>query len=836
MPGQPLTYDGVNISIKYKIDQDWQQYKISTIARFLQHVIQHHKLSILDYLQDMGHDPFFLVAATGLGKTVAVPPHIFLRMCEKFYRGAKVGTVNVQMPRVYVVEPRIPIAVEEMEHMNHLFAEYIRSSGMADVPSNPVLFGSVTSATGQIHPQAPIKFVTTGILGLLAENGDLEAGRDRVIIDEAHVTVEQNGDVELAIAICRDRGVVVDYMSATVDTRNIRQVLGVQNVIVADKQRFPIWLHNLKVPLEECVVELVEQTLVNPRPDSQYFPTDAYPHKGEVLQGVLESTDRASGMLIVVNSFQSETSDINRFAKMIEAAHYNHPTQQVVVLKLASAIIRDSAKRAAFEQQMATIQRRRQRYVIIATSVVEMGITYPTLDFVVTMDSGFQNETIEDVTLPRLVPLGPNALKQRVGRVGRKRAGIGYITREVGADYTELDDDKLNGNGLRYEAIKLPLATAPLTKLALYSFVQGWTDPVQGLAQLNLPSRIHEDASRVESFLKERQRLIDLYIAQADGLTPLGQYCKQWVGMAELTYAVSLQRGLERKWPVSAMYLYLVAVALSQTSLSDLLPVYGRFLNHHPDEDKQQSVLVSERSFMRVEGRSGIMGMFRASQEETLRQTLQAQGYQVFEEPFDGNQVLIRAVRPAMAVSAESEILTLYRIVRHFSNAYSPGLYGQISELEYAAQMKVLFEEAESMGLDGFRVRNALNSLNSTLRYFQRINKDRPELAALLGTTHRLILSQVQLPEVPVNIAAQFIAHINRMPERERITLSPDKFDGMWKWQNEAGTKQGTLEQFKTTVQLSDQGVLTAKILPEMAHEEWENKNAWKPIHMQVGQ
>ncbi len=52
------------------------------IVDFLRYVINRDKLSINEYLEYMGQDPFFLVAATGLGKTVAVPVHALIRVME----------------------------------------------------------------------------------------------------------------------------------------------------------------------------------------------------------------------------------------------------------------------------------------------------------------------------------------------------------------------------------------------------------------------------------------------------------------------------------------------------------------------------------------------------------------------------------------------------------------------------------------------------------------------------------------------------------------------------------------------------------------------------------
>src|SRR5450759_145433 len=241
-----MRYSFPNVKILYqtgKQGNDTQRFSLNTIQAFLNDCLNRDNLQIGDYLPRMGYMPFFLVAATGLGKTVGVPPHVFLKQCELAYKDDKPGDEIDQVPQIWVVVPKIPIALEQMEYMNRMFKAFVHRPEYADRRTNPVLFGAITSTSGQVNPHAPIMFVTTGIFTLFAKNDRFLKLRDRIIIDEAHVTIEQQEDMELAIAICRQKGIVVDYMSATVDTGNIRQALGVTNIIEADRQHHPIWYH-----------------------------------------------------------------------------------------------------------------------------------------------------------------------------------------------------------------------------------------------------------------------------------------------------------------------------------------------------------------------------------------------------------------------------------------------------------------------------------------------------------------------------------------------------------------------------------------------------------------
>jgi hypothetical protein len=542
------------------------------VVEFLRDVIRRDQLAIADYLERMGQDPFFLVAATGLGKTVAVPLHVFIRLIQH------VGQQPNPEPRVWVVEPRIPIAVDQCAFMNSLWFKFLKRQQKG--PKRlPPLFGSISSR-GNVNPKAPIKFVTTGIFDKMARSGELTPSRDRVIIDEAHVTVEQNAGVELGIALARKAGVPVDYMSATVDTTTLTEDLHVGNIIRADRQRYVVWKHNLFESLREALPQLVKSTLIETDLSSPYYPDDSFRQANEVRTAVAE-TGRAHGLLAVVNSYAGEGSDIRRLADSIRRT-----APEVPVLELAGEVVRDERRITDFKRRLGEIEAARQNYVILATSVVEMGITFPTLDYVVTMDSGYDQQTIGDQTFPVVAPLGVNSLLQRIGRVGRRRPGIAYISNEVGAEYADLDDDELNRNGLRYEPIRFPLISAPLTDLAYYACKQGVNDLQAWVADLDLPSRLHENADRMEYLREQIEMLEALGIAAGGRLTDFGAAMEEWIGQADLAYAVQLQRRFDDQAGLPELMFWVVATALSNTPLRTLRAQHDFFVDYLGEHDE----------------------------------------------------------------------------------------------------------------------------------------------------------------------------------------------------------------------------------------------------------
>lgn len=600
-------------------------------------LIDRTKLRIADYFKRMDQNPFFLLAATGLGKTVGVPTHALLRGCERHLKNVAPDSIVDDIPRVWIVVPRIMIAEDLVDGMNRMVADYWRRTypdsfeatfGRQETDKEKALFDAkqigfygCISKNGPVNPDAPIMFITTGLLWIKVKSGELVPGRDRIIIDEAHVTIEQAPEVEIAIALARYHNIVVDYMSATVDTEGLEERLGV-DLIRADQRRFPIWMHNLRQTAEDSVVRLVKNTIIEPNPNSEFFPKPDYPDCQAVMDGVLDGKTRSRGLLIMVNSYKGENSDINKLKRLIEAANFTRDSKSLRVLALAGDIIRNQVQKDEFYRELKNAQLECAPFVVIATSVVEMGITFPNLDFVATMNSGFREQCFDGQVVSGKTVLGINALMQRVGRVGRIYPGIAYIFKEVESGYAKLDDVALNNGGLVNEPIRFPLAYGPLTTLALYLIAhEAKNGDVDILQKMSFPSRcfeglieVEEEAYHGDEAEREVNRFPDLLAEQArlfqlgifpprpllqDDVQAWNEYRRnivaqaniyeRWAGEYDLAYVQQLQEAIEAEEPEREdMLFWLVATACSKTGISDL--TYGGKLPR-TDEDWDKAPL-----------------------------------------------------------------------------------------------------------------------------------------------------------------------------------------------------------------------------------------------------
>lgn len=176
------------------LDRDTtEQHDSNDYGAFTEHMLDADQLPIREWLPRLPTSSFFLVAATGLGKTVAVPLYLFSRACSNAKQG--------RPPTIYVVEPTIPICLNEEEHMNARFAKFML--GRKRSTYHP--FGVITGA-GKAHTAAPIRFITTGVFELLAKDPRPQPAECRFVIDEAHRVLERQPGAEIALGILRSRG------------------------------------------------------------------------------------------------------------------------------------------------------------------------------------------------------------------------------------------------------------------------------------------------------------------------------------------------------------------------------------------------------------------------------------------------------------------------------------------------------------------------------------------------------------------------------------------------------------------------------------------------------
>ena len=796
-----LSYNLPDLRIRYISDfklpgeedkKELNTYSLKRLQAFMYYVLNREKLlTIQEYLELMGHLSYFLLASTGLGKTIAAPIHSYLLHCIEILKNVKSerALFKEQVPRLWVIEPKITIAKDQTDFMNEMFSEFIKSRNDPRDAEHPVLFGCTTSVD-KIHRFAPIMFVSTGIFALYARFGYLDPKRDCVMIDEAHVSVESGEGVELAIAICRQMGITIHYMSATVDTGNLRDSLGVHSIIDATKiERKPKWMHNVNRSMEECIVEMVEKTLVHPDPSSDYFPHGDDERSVAIRESVLQE-GRAKGFLLVVNSFAEEDSDANTIAELLRNAPY---ASEIEILFLSSAIFRNKHSREKFKRDLERMDREKKKYAIIATSVVEMGITFPTLDFIATMNSGYDQITIGETEMSEVVPLPVNSLLQRIGRVGRKQPGIGYITNEeVDAYYSSLTDEALNGGGLRYETIRFPFARGSLVLLAQYSFRQEWENPIGELVKLNLPSKIHEDYDKVFEFMKQRQRLLDLGIAVDNQLTTEGKYCERWLDAGvDLGYAINIQEALAQGNKDDLLF-YLVAAALSNITLATL-----RSKDEEPSLDDFPP---------KFDGRTGAR---RNRKGVTLN-------------------------RINVEFTPQSELIALYNIVAYFSNKYAKVLLsGKVMPgFVRSSYQDALNNDCVSCGFDPKKIELLLKGFSDVLRVFCDTNWNRQDFKELFGQVRKLNLTDFIFTTLTEWDIQRFLTEVSDLPGRTHITLTATERG--FSWREIDGKREGILYADSTCLDLQNEQVLSAKLVPLPGRGERKAGEAWKLIHAQL--
>lgn len=772
-------------------------------------------------LPQIGHGPVFLRAATGVGKTVTTPMYLFMIMWNK--TGKKGGKI----PQVLVVEPRIPIAIDEMRHMNETYQGFIkqkegvgiisryvslmekeqfacmrrifseeykdmnifREAVFTEIPdlrkheggiqsriikqlhmvfmqtrdlrgdSGP--FGVITSL-GAVNPEAPVVFVTTGVFEKRAFENDLDPNSHRILVDEGHITLERNSGVEIAVSLCRRKGISVDYMSATVDKGTLEQDLGVK-VIDCGQEQFPIEYRIANGRMTDVIEGIIDSCLikrVDISEDLRNWDKKESPDK------------RAVGLLIVVNSHMSENSDTLKFQNKIRS---NPSFKGVDVLRLASPVIRDPLQRRDFLERVKSIEKRCGRYVIIATNVVEMGITFPSLDFIVTMDTEYVNVERTSGTTLEIAELSLNALKQRAGRVGRKRPGICFITKEYkdgkGAWYTKLPGPQLKS--LRPEKIKYPLEISDLSKLAFLSFKESISD--EGLEEwvrgLNLPSRIDKDLHRMDNLQRCRLSLKEKGIADDAGITLLGNEILKYVGVEDIDFA--RMSALCDKVDYKSVREYreirqimITIAALSEISIGEMLQ-QSASLKIKDDERRKHCLsrlILSEKvgplgGGISPEDVVDIMGQCDTPDEMRKRLvdinltphylsqlvSLTIDGFLprtplevVGEEPNSGdfssdadfnsayeswnnaletNKDYVHMQKNAVTLDCDSELLAMYDIICYFFNKYQLLFLGDLPLYERQMLEVAFANEAEGLELKKHIVRAAIDSVVDLFDY-----------------------------------------------------------------------------------------------------------------------
>jgi len=539
--------------------------------------------------------------------------------------------------------------------------------------------------------------------------------------------------------------------------------------------------------MEECIIEMVEKTLVHPEPRSEYFQKGEDETTKEIVASVLEQ-GRAKGFLIVINSFEGEDSDANTIEGLLRSSSY---ASEIEILLYARKVIQNKQANEKFERDLKRILRDKKKFVIIATSVVEMGVTFEDLDFVATMDSGFEQVTIGETTLSESVPLPANSLLQRIGRVGRERPGIGYITNEVQAYYSLMSDKELNGGGLQYEPIGLPLRRGSLALVAQYSFRKEWENPEADLKKLNLPSGIHKMPERVAEFLRQRQRLLDLGIAVDNQLTNEGKYCERWLEAGvDLGYSIEIQESLAQGAKDNLLF-YLVAAALSNVSFSTLRA-----------KDDAPSLSEFETRFNTQTG------------TPRNRRGVELRGSQVEFCP-------------------QSELIALYNIVCYFSNKYARMLFSAktMTDLVRSSYQDAFNDDCVKCGFDPKKVTGLLLGFGDILRIFCDTNYNREDFKGMFGSVKRLALIDFVFSSLTEWDIQRYMEALATLPGRTRIIVSADERG--FTWQEVDGERTGMIYADSSSLVMENELTLTAKLVPLPGKGDRKAGDAWRVIHAQ---
>ena len=789
-------------------------FTIDQVEKFLDYVVTTKNLPIglapegsdrsKSPLFQFGPEPTFLLAMTGVGKTVSVPIWELLLCC----RQAPLAGEDAER-RVYIVAPRIPICESMQAYLNHVYREYLFSINI-DPRVSPPLFGCITSVTGRMNPEAPIQFITTGIFELMTTSGEFNPKQHRVVIDEAHVTIPQNIGVEIGIALCRRNKIPLSYMSATVGTNGLAEELNVK-LVEAHAKRFPVLRflfpgkldRNYPEETKKSLIKIIQSYLLEPSKEL-FIPPQGADEKirreyDEVCQAlVLTSSQRAMGILVIVNSHLSEQSDTAILANLVQSAGLTYQGRPIEVLRLASQIIRDTEAYKEFRQRVKKVEKEKGRYIIFSTNVVEMGVTFDTIDIVITLDSEIETLRTPYGPLLRKIPLSVNAFFQRAGRTGRVRGGVCFIARDIGAEYTRPGYDL---DHMTFESLKYPLSGGDIRKAALVSMNDTppneiW-QPDKWLRNLPFPSKFREGEAWVkraaEQMQLEQKELQRRGLATDQGLTPVGKLLlgNKLSMLPDPRYAKAISIALDEKSP--CLLQLLVIAAASGYRFQDILKpniefrVAGKKLVSYKvlHKDDLGFSIDQLRHCLRTTALTNLTN----SQEipESVKRKLHVimidEGYDlaVFKDMMDNPDYLVFE-RHIAKLCPESELVSVYRIIQYFYNSYFNLQNRLLSRLDQTELSNQAEKEALSLGVS-IRVVKEIIGIYHELRkkilpYSTKEEKTNLELYrdALVIFTCSTILkfiesTNLKIPRPSVYGLAKEIVNLILLPPPEKLDI-----------------------------------------------------------------
>jgi ATP-dependent helicase HrpB len=326
-------------------------------------------------LDDLSHglaanNSAVLVAPPGAGKTTRVP----LALLDEPWIGKK---------RIIVLEPRRIVARASAERMAQTLGERV-----GDTVGYRVRFGSKVSRTTRIE------VVTEGIFSRQILDDPELTGIAAVLFDEFH---ERSLDADLGLALARDAqtGLREDLrilvMSATLDGTRVARLLGDAPVIASEGRAFP-----------------VETRYLGRKPDA--------PLERQMADAIALALRADPGSVL---AFLPGAAEIRRTQNFLSERIHDASIEIVPLFGALDAAVQDRAIQPA---------PKRQRKVVLATSIAETSLTIEGVRIVV--DSGVARvpRYEPDIGLTRLetVRASRAAVDQRRGRAGRTEPGVCY--------------------------------------------------------------------------------------------------------------------------------------------------------------------------------------------------------------------------------------------------------------------------------------------------------------------------------------------------------------------------------------------------------------------------
>jgi hypothetical protein len=388
-------------------------------------------------------------------------------------------------------------------------------------------------------------------------------------------------------------------------------------------------------------------------------------------------------------------------------------------------VVRDPEQEASFRRNVTGVEARCGRYVVVATNVVEMGVTFPSLDYVVTMDTELETVRAHGGENVHERPLGVNAFLQRIGRVGRRRPGMALLTREGdnGAAFSAWDASAL-ATQLRLEPISFATTRGDVRELAFYLYQREVAPDrksvTEFLARGRMPSRPEQDTGVLDALVAERTAIRTAKLSD-DGrrFNSRGERFRKIGVINDLElgslFADSLSGG-----PGSALPFLALVTAANPGGLRDLL---GRRTWLDDDEPVLSHAVPFARDAFRMpladvvrvlrSGMSPVNPKAIGAEEVVAGHLteLLADGYRINDPQFVERKgekeepALLTLSRASIRLDPASELLAVYDIVRWFVMRYRPDLADTtLVDHERERVRAAAREDARLLGLDARRL------------------------------------------------------------------------------------------------------------------------------------